>query len=435
MSSTDRRERPGRAKWCVAALLFAVASVSGAATPVTQSTPEDFERLVAPIALYPDELVAQVLAAATYPEEIVEADRWLQEHRDLKGEQLAQEVEAQSWDPSVKALTQFPSVLANMDKNLSWTSSLGDAYVNQQDDVMNAVQSMRLRAQQAGNLQTTSQQRVVEQGSQIVIEPANPAVVYLPQYDPWGVYGAPLVAWPEWYWYPGLYAAGPAIGFGLGFDVGFVAGFGWGWGHWGCDWGRRTVVFNHNTFVSRGRTFVNRSTFERERPGFGRGDGFARGGDGFRRGGVEPGRGGAGPDHSGAGFERGAEVLGRERGGRDHEGGAFGRERGDASGGADVLGRERGRADVGGRNLGGERPAFAVPHDVPEGRWGAFSGFDHGATTHAFERRGSSSFGGGVRAGGFGGGHGGGFAGGHGGGFGGGHGGGFGGGGHGGGHR
>jgi hypothetical protein len=125
-----------------------------------QLTPAQLQQLVAPIALYPDALAAQILAAATYPEEVVEADRWMQQHTGVQGEQLAQAVDQQPWDPSVKALTQFPSVLANMDKNLSWTSSLGDAYINQQQDVMTAIQVMRQRAQQAGNLQTTSQQKV-----------------------------------------------------------------------------------------------------------------------------------------------------------------------------------------------------------------------------------------------------------------------------------
>src|SRR3984893_42578 len=121
-------------------------------------SPQELQQLVAPIALYPDALVAQILAASTYPAEIVEADRWVQSHSNLKGEELAQEVDKQPWDPSVKALTQFPSVLGNMDKNLSWTSSLGDAYANQQQDVMSAVQVMRQRAQKAGNLETTSQE-------------------------------------------------------------------------------------------------------------------------------------------------------------------------------------------------------------------------------------------------------------------------------------
>jgi hypothetical protein len=113
--------------------------------------PSRARQLVAPIALYPDALVAQILAAATYPEQIVEAERWMQQHGGLKGQQLAQEVDRQTWDPSVKALTAFPAVLANMDKNLSWTSSLGDAYVNHEPDVMSTIQDMRGRAQAAGS--------------------------------------------------------------------------------------------------------------------------------------------------------------------------------------------------------------------------------------------------------------------------------------------
>src|ERR1700676_5493323 len=117
-----------------------------------QETPEQLRQLVAPIALYPDSLVAQILAASTFPEQVVQADQWVQGHPDLKGDALAQGVDQQPWDPSIKALTAFPSVLGNMDKNLSWTSSLGDAYYNHQPDVMDAVQTMRRRAQQAGNL-------------------------------------------------------------------------------------------------------------------------------------------------------------------------------------------------------------------------------------------------------------------------------------------
>src|SRR5882672_4107650 len=157
-------------------------------------TPEQLQQLVAPIALYPDALVAQILAASTYPAQVVEADRWMQQHSNLKGDQLAQEVNKQNWDPSVKALTQFPTVLADLDKNITWTSGLGDAYTNQQQDVMNAVQVMRQRAQQSGNLQSTPEQTVTTQGQTIVIQPANPQVVYVPEYDPWIVYGSPVVA-------------------------------------------------------------------------------------------------------------------------------------------------------------------------------------------------------------------------------------------------
>jgi hypothetical protein len=136
-----------------------------------QQTPEQLQRLVAPIALYPDSLVAQILAAATFPDEIVEADRWVQAHPELKGQALGDAVNQQPWDPSVKALTAFPSVLGNMDKNLSWTSTLGDAYYNQQQDVMDAVQVMRRKARDAGALKTTPQEVVKDDGPYIEVEP------------------------------------------------------------------------------------------------------------------------------------------------------------------------------------------------------------------------------------------------------------------------
>ena len=221
------------------------------------------QQLVAPIALYPDSLVAQILAASTFPEQVVEADRWVQAHPDLKGEALGQAVDQQPWDPSVKALTAFPSVLGNMDKNLSWTSSLGDAYYNQQQDVMDAVQVMRQKAEQAGNLKTTPQQTVTTQGSTIVIQPANPDVVYVPAYDPWLVYGYPMAPWPGWYPYPGIWFGGPYLSFGLGFGIGFFGGFGWGWGHWGFDWHDRYAMYNHGRYYSRSNTFYNRNNYYR----------------------------------------------------------------------------------------------------------------------------------------------------------------------------
>jgi hypothetical protein len=226
-----------------------------------QLSPQEIQQLVAPIALYPDALVAQILAASTYPAEIVEADRWMQSHSNLKGEELAKEVDKQPWDPSVKALAQFPSVLENMDKNLSWTSSLGDAYANQQQNVTDAVQALRQQAYNAGHLNSNEQEKVTTQGSTIVVEPANPEVVYVPAYDPWVVYGEPIVAYPGWYPVPGIFLTGGGIGFGIGFGVGFFGGFGWGWHHWGYDWHGRSVIYNHNTYISHSRTIINRNNF------------------------------------------------------------------------------------------------------------------------------------------------------------------------------
>jgi len=172
-------------------------AAAGAPPPYVQQSPEQLQQLVAPIALYPDSLVAQILAASTFPEQVVEAERWLQGNPGLQGPALAQAANQQPWDASVKALTAFPAVLGNMDKNLSWTSSLGDAYYNQPQDVMAAVQVMRQRAAAAGNLQSTPQQVVTTQDSDISIAPANPDVVYVPAYDPWAIYGVPVIPWPD----------------------------------------------------------------------------------------------------------------------------------------------------------------------------------------------------------------------------------------------
>ncbi len=330
-----------------------------AAPPYAQQTPEQLQELVAPIALYPDSLVAQILAASTFPEQVVEADRWVQAHPELKDQALGQAVDQQPWDPSVKALTAFPSVLGNMDKNLSWTSSLGDAYYNQQQDVMDAVQVMRQRAQQAGNLKTTPQQIVTAQGSTIVVEPADPNVVYVPAYDPWLVYGDPLYPWPGWYPYPGIWFGGPYLSFGVGFGIGFFGGFGWGWGHWGFDWHNHYALYNHNRYFSRSPTFYNRTNYYR---------GGARGGVGARAGNIGA-RGGVGA--------RAGNIGAR---------GVYNRP------GATT------------RPFGGNAQAargYAAPRGQTGTHSGAFSGYDHGGQTRSFSSRGSASFGGGHAGGGF----------------------------------
>jgi Protein of unknown function (DUF3300) len=233
----------------------AAPSASTQPSPAAQQSPDRLDQLVAPIALYPDALVAQILATSADPTEIVEADRWLQKNASLKGTALAQAINKQTWDPSVKALMQFPSILGNMDKNLGWTSALGDASASHPQAVLNAVQVMRRRAEQAGNLKSTSQEAVTSQGQTVVIQPANPAVVYVPQYDPWIVYGAPVGVYPYWDPYPGLYLGGPGYAFGLGIGIGLFAGFGWGWGHWGADWHGGRLLYDHRAYISRGAAF------------------------------------------------------------------------------------------------------------------------------------------------------------------------------------
>jgi hypothetical protein len=228
-------------------------------TAPTSGTPsaKELQQLVAPIALYPDKLVAQVLAGSTYPTQIVEAERWMQEHKNLQGKELAQAVNQQIWDPSIKALTEFPQVLDNMSKNLSWTSALGDAYVNDPKGVMSAIQVLRKDAQHAGNLKNTPQQTVSTEGQTIIIEPANPEVVYVPTYSP-EVYGVPVAAYPGYTGW-GAVAAG-AISFGAGLAVGAAfGGYGWGWHGWGADWHGGNVTYNRNTFVSNSNAFANRN--------------------------------------------------------------------------------------------------------------------------------------------------------------------------------
>jgi hypothetical protein len=226
-------------------------------------TADQLNQLVAPIALYPDALVAQILAASTYPMQVVEADRWVQAQGNAPADQIAAGANAQQWDPSVKALTAFPSVLSQMDRNLQWTTDLGNAYYNQPQDVMNAVQQMRQRAQQAGTLQSTPQQTVSEDNGDIDIAPANPEVVYVPVYNPWVMYGPPVVAFPGYYYYP---PPGVFVGVGFGFRIGFGFGipvrpwapWGWGWHSWGCGWHDRTVVYNRTTYITRSTTVINR---------------------------------------------------------------------------------------------------------------------------------------------------------------------------------
>ncbi len=260
---------------------------TGAATepvaPVRQDSPQgaepapdELDRLVAPVALYPDALTAQVLAASTYPIEVVEADRWMHEHSGLDGPARARAVNLQSWPASVKALTEVPAVLAMMDTNLTWTSALGEAYLDEPQNVLDAVQVMRRRAQLAGNLQSTPQETVSDEEQEIVIEPTDPEVVYIPEYDPWMVYGAPLVIYPGWVDMPGLFIGGYGIDFGLGIPIGYFGGFPWGWSDWGADWHGPWLRFHHHPYASSGSGFINHRHVGLGRPGIRHSD-FAAG--------------------------------------------------------------------------------------------------------------------------------------------------------------
>lgn len=207
-------------------------------------TPEQLDQLLAPIALYPDQLLGQILMASTYPLEVVQADRWVKDPNNapLKGDQLAAALQTIDWDPSVKSLVPFPQILAMMDQRLDWTQSLGDAFLAQQGDVMDSVQRLRQQAQAAGTLQTTPQQVVTPVGQTIVIQPANPAVVYVPVYNPTVVYGVwPYPDYPPFYYVPPpVYYVGPPVFAGIGFGIGFgiIHSF-WGWDD--CDWRDRRI--------------------------------------------------------------------------------------------------------------------------------------------------------------------------------------------------
>jgi uncharacterized membrane protein YgcG len=224
---------------------------NGNPTEAAPMSATELQALVAPIALYPDSLVAQVLTASTFPDQVAIADYWVEQNKSLAGSALMQAVDKQSWDPSVKALTEFPSVLDSMSKNLSWTSSLGEAYHNQQADVMTAIQTLRAQAKTAGNLKTTSQVSVVQQSPQvIVIQPINPQVVYVPEYNPAVVYGYPYVV-PAYTYTPGAVIAAGVIGFGAGIAVGAMMSggcCGWGYSSWSCGWRGTAVVYHGGAY-------------------------------------------------------------------------------------------------------------------------------------------------------------------------------------------
>ena len=220
------------------------------------ATQQQIDQLVAPIALYPDALVGQILMASTYPLEVVEAARWRQDpaNAQLQGDQLAAALQQQPWDPSVKSIVAFPQVLTMMNGNLQWTEQLGDAFLGQQAAVSTSIQNLRQRAQAAGNLQSTPQQTVESQQGSIVIQPANPEVVYVPVYNPTVVYGAwPWVGYPPYYFPPPpgfLFASVGIIGFGIGIGIADVL---WGWDSW--DWHHHRIDIDNRRFeeLNRGR--------------------------------------------------------------------------------------------------------------------------------------------------------------------------------------
>jgi hypothetical protein len=233
--------------WCLVLLIAVpppVLAQEPGATPVAKAPSRTFsqaelDQLLAPIALYPDSLLAHIFIAATYPLEVVMAERWARDNRNLPADQFSAALGRQPWDASVKALVPFPDVLEMKSRKMDWTQRVGDAFLAQQADVMDTVQKLRKRAHDAGNLKSTEQQKVIVEREIIRVEPANPSIVYVPAYDPWWVYGPWWwPAYPPYVVYP--YPAGVAIAPGfIWFGVGFFVGAYWGsWGYWG--WHNRT---------------------------------------------------------------------------------------------------------------------------------------------------------------------------------------------------
>ena len=236
-------------------VLFAQETVPLAPAPMQAKpvfTQQQLDQMLAPVALYPDSLLSQILMASTYPLEIVEAARWSKANPNLKGDDAVKAAEQNGWDPSVTSLVAFPQVLTMMDSNLSWTERLGDAFLAQQPQVMETVQNLRQRAYAAGNLRSNDQVRVDQQGQTIVIEPPNPQVVYVPYYDPRVVYGPWW--WPEYppvYWgpWPGYFVR-PGFGVGFAWGVGITVGAGFFFGAF--DWPHRHIrVIPVNNFYYR----------------------------------------------------------------------------------------------------------------------------------------------------------------------------------------
>jgi hypothetical protein len=223
------------------------------AVPTTPSsasyTPDQLDQILAPVALYPDELLSSILTAATYPLQIVEAHRWLQtaDHAKLKGDQLKAAIEQKPWDPTVKALVWYPEILKMLDNNLEWTESVGDAFAANQAGVMDAVQRLRQKAQAAGHLSSNTQQTVSSQDHNIIIRPVSSTIVYVPCYSPFTVYGPwPWPGYPPYY-FPDYYCDGPWLSFGVGMWIGPY----WGWGYW--DWPRRVLIVDSRRLAGLGR--------------------------------------------------------------------------------------------------------------------------------------------------------------------------------------
>jgi len=376
--------------------------------------PDQLDSLVAPIALYPDPMLAQVLAASTYPLEIIQLQQWLAKHKDLKDKALVDAVSKQPWDPSIQAMAALPDVVKRLADDIQWTTDLGNAFLAQQSDVMDAVQRMRKKAQDTGNLKSNEQQKVetkvVESKQVIIVEQADPQVVYVPTYNPTVVYGPPVYPYPPIYYPPpGYYAAGMAISFGIGVAMGAAWGGGWGWG---CGWGGNNDItinnnnnFNRNTNVSGGNRVSNQPARGSGNRGGGAGNTWQH--NSQHRGGTPYG------DRSTAnkygGTTRGASVSDRQANARQNQGnrqqsgarpsqGQVGGQQPrtsdrSAAGGASDRGGNR-PSGGGGDRVGGRSVSPSSSARSQSDAFGGASSGRSGSSARASSSRGSSSMGG-----------------------------------------
>jgi hypothetical protein len=363
---------------------------------------DHLDALVAPIALYPDPLLSQTLVASTYPLEIIQLQQWLEKNPGLKDQALADAVSKQPWDPSIKAMAALPDLVKRLSNDIQWTTDLGNAFLAQESDVMDAVQRMRAKAQNNGILKSDEHQKVetaVENNkSVIVVEQADPNVVYIPSYNPVAVYGPAVYPYPSIY-YPPYYGTGAAIATGaiaFGSAVALGAFWGGGWG-WGAGWGHGDISVNNNNFFNRNNAF-NRNNFNRTGRNTWQNNPAHRGGIPYANR-ATANRFGANARGDMAGRRRGAQQqIARQKGSlgsvanrRAAGGGTLGNR--NIGGGNRIGGANRG---IGNRSLGaGSNRSFA-------GRSGGFS--RGGASAMRSRGGGGRSFGGGGRRGGGGGG-------------------------------
>ena len=366
--------------------------------PAADATPtpipaDQLDSLVAPIALYPDPLLAQVLAASTYPLELVQLQQWLAKHKNLKDKALADAVKKENWDPSIQGLAGLPDVVKNLADNIKWTSELGNAFLAQQSDVMEAVQRMRGKATDSGKLKSTEQikveTKVIESKSVVVIEQANPQVVYVPSYDPVVVWGAPPVyAYPPVYYPPaGYYAAGMALSFGVGVAMGAMWSGGWGYNAgWGGGSNNNININNSNNFNRNS----NRTSGGNRVSGGNRATQWQH--NSQHRGGAPYGDRATANKFGGS--ARGDSMANRQASARQNSG-----QRGGGAGGASSFRSAGGTGSANRGGGGGDRVGNRQVSSGGGSRGGSSAfgggGRSSGASARASSSRGSSSFGGG----------------------------------------